>query len=257
MRSGGGRWLGMALLAALSGGAGTVGADEPASYAAVKRALYDEVFHDQRATLYCGCPFDRRRRPDLAACGFAGAPGDERAARIEVEHVVPASWLGQGRRCWREKICRDAAGKGFRGRACCAEVDPAFKRAYQDLHNLWPALGATNQARGNHGFGEIPGEARAFGRCDLEIDPATKLAEPRPLVRGDIARIQLYMSATYGVALPAGMRRLMDAWDQADPPDPAELARNRRIARLQGANNPFIDRWTERERLALEQIPER
>jgi deoxyribonuclease-1 len=41
----------------------------------------------------------------------------------------------------------------------------------------------------------IEGEQRQFGACDVEI--AERKIEPRPEIRGDIARIYLYMEASY------------------------------------------------------------
>jgi deoxyribonuclease-1 len=209
-------------------------------YAEIKRALYDQVFAERRETLYCACPFDADRRPDLAACGYASRRNGQRSRRIEIEHVVPASWIGEGRRCWREEICRDGRGRAFKGRKCCLAVDPAFRSAYQDMHNLWPTVGEVNESRRNYRFGEIPGEARLFGRCDFEVDPTTRRAEPRPAIRGDVARISLYMAETHGVRLNAAQRRLFEAWSRDDPPDEAERRRHDAIERLQGRRNPWL-----------------
>lgn len=238
MRSGVGILLGVTLALVSAWSPGPAWAF--ASYAAVKRALFDEVFAGDRRTLYCGCPFDADRRLDLSACGYVSPKGGERRGRVEVDHVVPASWLGAGRPCWRQKICRDAKGKAFKGRKCCLAIDPAFRSAYQDLHNLWPTVGEVNQIRSNYRFGLIDGEQRAFGRCDIEIDRSARLAEPRPEIRGDVARIGLYMEAAHGVRLSDAQRRLFDAWHRDDPPDDAERRRNDAITRLQGRTNPWI-----------------
>ncbi len=220
-------------------------AAEPAiadSYAVVRRQLFEEVFADHRRTLYCGCAFDRAKRPDLAACGYRSPGGGARAHRVEVEHVVPASWLGRGHACWSEPLCRSASGRRYKGRQCCLAIDPAFTRAHNDLHNLWPAIGEVNEQRGNEPFGIVAGEPRTFGRCDFEVDRAAGRVEPRPEVRGDIARIQLYMSETYAITLDPDQRRLLEAWDRADPPDDFERTRDARIKRLQGQGNRFVER---------------
>ena len=210
------------------------------SYAAVKRVLYNQVFADQRQTLYCACPFSADRRPDLKACGYDSLRHGKRASRIEVEHVVPASWIGVGRRCWSNKICRDASGKPFKGRKCCLAIDPAFRAAYQDLHNLWPTIGEVNEIRSNYRPGLIAGEARRLGRCDFEIDKKRRLIEPRPEIRGDIARISLYMEATHGIRLSNNQRRLLQGWHHSDPPDQNEVRRHQIIERLQGRRNAWV-----------------
>lgn len=210
------------------------------TYATVKRALYDRVFAHRRETLYCACPFDADRRPELGACGYGSEKTSRRAGRIEVEHVVPASWIGRGRACWRSKICRDARGVAFKGRKCCLAIDPAFRRAFQDLHNLWPTIGAINERRSNYAFGLIEGERRAFGRCDFEVDSKARLVEPRPAVRGDVARISLYMADSYGIHLNDAQRRLFESWNREDPPDTEERHRHEIILRLQGRRNPWM-----------------
>lgn len=238
MRSGVGALLGALLVLApvmVPGPAGAFG-----SYAAVKRTLYAEVFADNRKTLYCGCPFGADRRLDLEACGYESPRGGKRSKRVEIEHVVPASWIGAGRTCWTKKICRDTKGRAFKGRKCCLAIDPAFKAAYQDMHNLWPSVGEVNELRSNYRFGLITGERRAFGRCDIEIDPQTRRAEPRPEIRGDIARISLYMQATHGVRLSDAQHRLFLAWSQEDPSDAGEHNRHAVIAALQGRQNPWV-----------------
>lgn len=212
----------------------------PGSYAQVKRWLYDEVFADRRETLYCGCAFDEERRPDAASCGYVPRSEGERARRIEVEHVIPVSWIAQGRQCWSEAICTDGAGRAHKGRRCCEASDPGYRRAAWDLHNLWPVIGELNEQRGNYRFGIIPGEPRAYGQCDLEVDHGARIVEPRPEVRGDIARIAFYMEAVHGVWLSAHHRALFAEWNRSDPPDAFERERDRRIARLQGNHNPFV-----------------
>jgi deoxyribonuclease I len=211
------------------------------SYAIAKRLLYGEVFAGQRETLYCGCRFDAERVPDLAACGYVTRGNPERAGRIEAEHVVPASWIGQTRQCWREPICQGRKGRRFKGRDCCERIDPEYRRAYNDLHNLWPTVGEVNEQRGNYRFGLVPGEPREFGRCDFEVDHAGRRVEPRPEVRGDVARISRYMERTHGVRLSDAHRRLFSIWDRDDPPNDFERERNARIRALQGNGNPFVE----------------
>lgn len=222
--------------------------DVPGSYRTAKRLLYREVYADRRQTLYCGCSFDAGREPDHASCGYVPQDDGERANRVEAEHVIPASWIGQGRQCWEEPICTDGDGERFSGRRCCAQVDAQYRRAANDLHNLWPTVGEVNAQRSNYRFGLIEGEARVFGRCDVEVDHGARLIEPRPDIRGDIARIGLYMEAVHGVWLSDHHRVLFDAWNRADPPDAFERERNARIRALQGSGNPFIEDY--RRRLA-------
>ena len=212
------------------------------SYAGAKQWLFEQVHGDRRETLYCRCPFDRAKRVDHAACGYLATGNPERAARVEVEHVVPASWIGQGRPCWHQSLCVTVSGRSIKGRKCCARIDPAYRAAYNDLHNLWPTVGEVNEQRAHYELGLVPGEDRSFGRCDFEVDHGRGVAEPRPEIRGDVARIHLYMAAVHGVRLSEAHRRLLESWHRDDPPDSFERERDERIERLQGNRNPFVGR---------------
>lgn len=212
------------------------------SYRAAKKLIVD-VYGEERFTFYCGCDYayrqvkgHRRGVIDPRECGFAPAQKNERSELMEWEHVVPASALGGRRECWRKghRDCRR------RGRKCCRRVDPIFRAMEADLHNLQPSIGEINQDRGNHSFGMIPGEARRYGRCDFELDAAAGRVEPRPEIRGDIARTYFYMERVYGLALPEHLGRMLELWHAQDPVDAWERERNRRIARIQGNSNPYI-----------------
>ncbi len=66
-----------------------------------------------------------------------------------------------------------------------------FRYMEADLHNLQPAIGEVNGLRSNYSMAMIPGEKREFGKCDVEIEGSK--VEPRPDIRGDIARTYMYM----------------------------------------------------------------
>ena len=89
----------------------------------------------------------------------------------------------------------------------------------------------------------IPGDKREFGACDLKIE--NRKIQPRPEIRGDIARTYMSMDWAYpghGV-LSRSNQKLFDAWNKEDPVDDLERERARRIEAIQGNRNPFI--WGE------------
>ncbi|SCL19522.1 endonuclease [Micromonospora inyonensis] len=124
-----------------------------------------------------------------------------------------------------------------------------------DVHHLRPEDVTVNSTRGNKDFdlggstvGEAPGnytDADSF--------------EPRNAVKGDVARMIMYMAIRYegndgwpnlemnnsvnnGTAPYHGKMAVLLQWHQADPPDAFEKRRNQRIyERWQGNRNPFID----------------
>jgi endonuclease I len=140
-----------------------------AGFSTPKRSLYEAVYGERRKTFYCGCEFNEDKAVDLQGCGVRPRRNEERALRAEAEHVFPASQFGYSRRCWREPeaVC----GEHLSGRDCCRRTDPVFEAAHNDLHNLFPAVGEVNGDRANYRWGMVPGGKRAYGVCNIEVDP--------------------------------------------------------------------------------------
>lgn len=191
---------------------------------------------------YCGCNYDltQRDRIDESSCGYKGI--GPRSKRIEWEHVVPASVFGRKFSAW-SRGDPDCIKNGHheKGRSCARKESPEFRQMEADLYNLLPALGELNAARSNFDFGEIAGEPRIFGACDFEV--VNKRVEPRPEIRGDIARIYFYMDARYPgfEIVNKSNEGLLSSWDKLDPIDDEERQRIKDIEAEQG-NSFFIGR---------------
>ena len=123
-----------------------------------------EVYRDRRVDFYCGCRFDADKQVDAAGCGLQARSDSRRATRIEIEHVFPAAQFGNFRQCWREPRefaeCTTAGGRRLGGRECCEKVDPVFRAAHNDLHNLYPVVGEVNGDRQDYNWGMLAGEQR-------------------------------------------------------------------------------------------------
>ena len=63
-----------------------------------------------------------------------------------------------------------------------------------DLYNLCPVVGALNALRSNFRMGEVEGEARGFGSCDVEIGAG--VFEPPTVSAMLRARIFIWMLHT-------------------------------------------------------------
>ena len=223
-------------------------AQPPETFAAAKRLaadIHEAIGH--QTTVYCGCPYDRKGRSggdlDRDACAMTARKNDKRSDRLEWEHVVPASWFGKSRQCWTQghSLCVKTDGTGYAGRRCCTKrgVDPEFMEAHNDLHNLLPVGGELNGDRLNHPFGMVDEELRAYGACDFEVGGRPKVAEPPESARGELARAMLYMSERYSVDVRMSREALLE-WHQADPPEPWERERARRIEAATGRVNPYL-----------------
>lgn len=172
--------------------------------------FYDQLYPHGGWTLYCGARFEDR-------------------TGLNVEHVYAASWM------------KGTAGCAGQSREDCRRNSERFNRMEADLHNLYPSLANINQARSNHLFGIIEGEAREFGECDFERDNTADLAEPRPIARGNVARSIFYMHTEYGAPIDERMATVLRRWHCEDPPSAQERRRNDVIEAIQGTRNPFID----------------
>ena len=210
------------------------------SFSKAKRRAV-EVFAGHETTFYCGCSYVGKE-VDLASCGYQARKDGKRAKRLEWEHVVPAHAFGQSYKEWREghPDCVDSKDKSFKGRNCVRKRVKLFRFMEADLYNLQPAIGEVNGLRVNSSMEMIPGEKRAFGNCDVEIE--NKKVEPRPEIRGDIARTYMYMDKAYpgkGI-ISQSDQKLFEAWHKLDPVDDWERERARRIEAIQGNKNSFI-----------------
>ncbi len=184
-------------------------------YEQARAIFWQQLYPNGGDTLYCGRPFLPRARKNF-----------------NIEHVFPMSWVTNGLNCGKRKQCRSTSAQ--------------FNIIEADLHNLYPSRTDVNRARGSLKFGEVTGEARRYGRkCDFEVNSNSRIVEPRPEVRGDIARSMFYMANEYreqGLELFKNQANLLAQWNRLDPPSAQEKRRNDRIEKIQGNRNPFIDK---------------
>lgn len=193
------------------------------------KKLAEKIYSEYRRTFYCDCPYDEYKRIDLKACGYESRKNSIRAERMEWEHIVPASYFGRSLACWRDG-----------GRAACSSKSNLFSNFEGDLHNLVPAVGEINGDRGDKIHGEVSNRVFGYGSCEFYI--SGKIATPRGEIRGDVARMWLYMSHKYGMYITPEMRETFERWSDEDPVSDYELWRNNKIKEIQGDENVYITR---------------
>ena len=121
-----------------------------------------------------------------------------------------------------------------------------------DLHHIRPSDAVVNSTRGNKKYGNTNGGTAKYGS-----NPASGYLggyynstyfEPLDNVKGDVARICLYVYVRWGSAWGAtsitkvfqSVDVLLD-WMELDPVDTWELGRNEVVEDIQGNRNVFID----------------
>lgn len=124
-----------------------------------------------------------------------------------------------------------------------------------DLHHLRPARVTVNEARGNKDFDNGGGPVTDCSACRTDSDSF----EPPDDVKGDVARMIIYMAVRYegddgfadlepddkvdnGSAPYIGRLSVLKQWNEQDPPSAFEEHRNDVIYdKYQHNRNPFID----------------
>ena len=140
-----------------------------------------------------------------------------------------------------------------------------------DLHHIRPSEGGLNSTRGSNKYGEVTGGKEAWSR---KVGGANSMLgghvgggvfEPLDNVKGDAARIVMYMYTHYNSASRVGgtvnsqgsgtlnfthimsagsedsAKELLLEWNRLDPVDDIERYRNEEVFKIQGNRNPFID----------------
>lgn len=208
----------------------------PRTFREAKILSKNHVYFDHTKELYCGCNFnwvgESGGRIDFRSCNYSPRNDNERARRIEWEHIVPASWFGRQLQCWQNG-----------GRENCVKNDPKFNLMEADMHNLYPAIGEINGDRSNYRiYVTLDNTSRHYGQCEMKVNFKDRVAEPPDFSKGIVARAHLYMAWRYNIQLSQQQKRLMEDWHRRYPATQWEITRNQRITRIMGCGNPYISR---------------
>lgn len=210
------------------------------TYEQAKFYLEERVFFDHPYTLYCEAEYDEDK--NLLQIPGGINKNSARAKRMEWEHIVPAAYFGRHFEEWTtgHPYC-ESHGKKYAGRKCASQLSRDFQKIEADMYNLYPAIGAINAARGHKEYMLLPNALPEFGECGVKIKGNG--FEPPDRAKGIVARAALYMAERYPQAQISGQKKLMfEDWSKRFPPDQWECERARRIKKLQGNPNPFIEK---------------
>ncbi len=211
-----------------------------------------KIYRDHQTTIYCDCKYnykDKNNMIDRKSCGYKPrnertkkGKVNQRARRIEWEHLIPAENFGRQFSCWREgdSKCINSKGKSYKGRKCCEKVNQKYRIMQADMHNLFPAIGELNADRSNFRFDFELAQSKQYGECKFNVYFKQKRARVREEIRGVIARDYLYFNKQYGMKLSKQELKKYEIWNKAYPPDAWEIEKNKRIAKVQGNKNEFI-----------------
>lgn len=180
------------------------------SFSTAKKHLISQVTNETK-TIYCDCAIQKNGKkltPITDQCGYKprlaltrSGKVNERAKRIEWEHIVPAWEFGHQLKCWQNG-----------GRKNCRKTSEIFKKMEADINNLAPAIGEINGDRSNFRFGMLTDTPKRYGSCDVKIDFKQRTIEPPVQARKRIAEVYFYMHSTYGLKISDKQLKLFNAW---------------------------------------------
>ena len=121
-----------------------------------------------------------------------------------------------------------------------------------DLHHIRPSDGTVNSKRGNKLYGNANGGSAVYGTAVTQNalgGYSGTYFEPLDNVKGDVARICLYLYVRWADSFPkcANLNNVFQSvdvlldWCEQDPVDTWEMGRNEVVGAIQGNRNVFID----------------
>lgn len=135
-----------------------------------------------------------------------------------------------------------------------------------DIHHLRPALNTYNSTRGNTPYGIIEDKSTAKRLGDTDNFYTSTIFEPSDEIKGDVARVLMYVYTRYSNTLSSsenelGTRgdlkisnvvytsentdtaawNLLLSWNELDPVNHLEMERNNSAQDIEGNRNVFID----------------
>lgn len=173
--------------------------------------------------------------PDGSYRDFFSAYPATSISKLKAAAVAPFSWWG--------------------------DVSDVYALVKADLHNIVPSNSEASGKRSDYPPGEVTKASYDNGYWKAGIGTIdgmeTNFYQPADELKGDFARIYMYMVAAYPQSLWHGRgtmlfadgyfpllttygRKTLLAWHRADPVDEAERLRNDAIAEAQGNFNPFV-----------------
>lgn len=169
----------------------------------VKDQFWGNLYVEGGTSFFCDEPFTSK--------GFVMTDG----------YVYPLADIRSALNCGTANQCRQ---------------DNQYRQITSDLHNMVPVRSRVEMRRRSVRYENLAETTRSD---ECGIRESAQFFEPPEHVKGDVARTVAYMVDTYGLPW-IGATSVFQGWSELDPPDDRELARHRRIAEIQGNENPFV-----------------
>lgn len=196
------------------------------------------IFEDNPKTLYCDCSYDNKLKVNSYSCR---AELSAKTGRVSFEHLMKVDEFGQYFSCWDKPRCVNKRGLVVSGYKCCQLVSKTFRKLDGELYNLWPSITYLSKLRSHRELSSKEEGEKTLG-CEFWLDNNFATVTTNAKARGIIARATLFMSDFYHIPLSPGKRDQLFAWHTLNPPSVWEKEWARKVAEIEGYQNPYITR---------------
>jgi len=186
----------------------------------------------------CSYTYDTTSCMDKTIVDMSTCDVKDENQTIKWMQVVTDTFFGRNMACMNEKICTNVFTKAkFGSPMCCRRVNTTYKKMEADLFNLIPVLSEVASKRGTRTFSDVRYPSFSVGTLRFDANSL----EPSDKVKGDIARVYLYMDKRYGLELSKHQKEVFKKWHRLDPVDAHECVVAKIILKVQGGHNTLVE----------------
>jgi len=201
--------------------------------------LIKKIHYDYKQTWLNGCDYiyDPASCMDVTIVDTSTCGVQEQKQRVKWIQIVPDSFYGRNRECMNEEVCVSKyTGKSYKGKRCCRQSDAVYRKMEADLFNYIPVVSAVAEKRKEQLFGKVEKPLYLIGKVKMD----GSFIEPPDSLKGDIARVYLYMNERYGLDLSLDEKEAFYYWHKLDSVDKRECDIAKTIMKIQGSSNRWI-----------------
>ena len=198
------------------------------------------VYLDYKTTVLegCGYHYDVTSCLDKSIVETQTCALDEQNLTVVWMQVVLPSFYARGMVCFQEDGCVSPyTGNAYGGELCCRQKNSSYQKIQGDLYNYMPVVSSLVKARGSRMFGMVKKADFVLGKTRFN----EAFIEPGQSVKGDVARVYLYMDKVYNMKLSKKQKQLFLQWHEEDKVDEKECALAKFYKKVQKRANPFVE----------------
>ena len=204
------------------------------------KKLIKMIHLDYKTTWLNGCDYiyDPQSCMDKTLVDTLTCSVQEQNQTMKWIQVVPDTFYGRTMACMNEEVCvSEFTGKPYKGKLCCRQRNAKYKKMEAELFNLIPVVSAIAEKQEGKIFGEVKKSKQLIGKVKID----NNYIEPPDGLKGDIARVYLYMDHRYHLQLSLEQKEMFHRWHKLDAVDKKECAIAKIIMKVQDSTNRLID----------------